>query len=128
MVTLEQESVIICRYLTGRDPGEKATALYCGAHNRLPLQLSAKEAATWQHCLSSPFVLGSVEAALAIKNPDSLIRKKILLMLAILESTPAFHDFFLPQKRSAFYLFKLLFTGIKAILKIINGYLLLLFI
>jgi hypothetical protein len=128
MVTLEQEAVIVCRYLTGRVPGDKVVALYCQAHNRLPLQLSAKEAATWQHCLSSPFVMGCVESALAIKNPRSGIRHKITLMLAILESAPAFHAYFLPQQRSAFYLFKLFFTGIKAVLKTMNGYLLLLFI
>ena len=47
-----------------------------------------------------PWALASVDAAAALLCPQTLIRKKLLLLLAVLETTPAHVDSFTPVPRS----------------------------
>ena len=47
-----------------------------------------------------PWALASVDAAAALLCPQTLIRKKLLLLLAVLETTPAHVDSFTSVSRS----------------------------
>jgi len=46
-----------------------------------------------------PWSIAALDGALALTQPDALLRKKLLLMAAILETRPAYCDSFLPRHR-----------------------------
>jgi len=47
-----------------------------------------------------PWTLPALDAALALTRPDTLLRKKLLLMAAVLETRPEYSAAFLPRDRS----------------------------
>jgi hypothetical protein len=121
----QAEARYITRYLLGQWPEEQSVNQYTAALACHNFSFTEKENRIWQKCLQNRFLLGCIDGALALKNPQSGIRRKILLMQAILESAPAFAPYFLPQQRSGFYLFTLFFTGCRAVVKALLGYMLL---
>jgi hypothetical protein len=69
-----------------------------------------------------------LDSALALSNSESLLRQKLLLMSAILETRPQYAALFLPKQRSFFYLFYVGFVGVRAVAKAVAGKVLLHFI
>jgi hypothetical protein len=128
MPDLEKEMKVLSEYLIRQDPGELLISLYQKAHGHLSIHLTAKEERIWRKCMNNRFILACTDAALAIKNPSSGIRKKIFLALSLLESSAAFHRYFLPQKRSIFFLLNIGVNGMMAVAKTIIGYILLPFL
>ena len=95
---LETEARIFGRYLVGRDPGDALVARYvaaCGTHFAAPPP--ADEAAVLAWIRRHPWSVGLLDAASGLLRPGGTLRNRILLMAAILESTPEFADHFLPQ-------------------------------
>jgi hypothetical protein len=89
---------------------------YQEAINKLNAGLNDSEQKTWRKMLNSPFYLKLIDSGLAISNPQSALRKRIFIMLAILEASPNFTESFLPQERSIFYLIPLGFrAGLSAL-------------
>ena len=68
--------------------------------------------------------IGSIDSAIAIINPQSNIRKRILVMLAILETMPEYTEMFLPRKRHPLYHFYICLVGLRVACKLIFGLLL----
>jgi len=69
-----------------------------------------------------PFVLPFIDAAAGILSPNSIIRKKILIMSAIIEATPTFSDFFLRRPDPLLKLLIILgWQGLKGVAKTIFG-------
>jgi hypothetical protein len=116
---------MIGRYLLGKPPGSGSIALYEKAAHHRHLLFSAREKRYWNKCLRFPLLLPFIDAALAISDSRSPVRRKVLIMLAILESDREYHTYFLPRRRSVFYPLVLLFRGGLALIKTIIGYLLL---
>lgn len=111
------EAHIICRYLLGRPATAKVVELYQLALLKHPLSLNTKETALWQKCMRHPILLSLTDAALAVKDPQSGIRKRIFTCLAILETQPEYARLFLPAPRGKTYLITLFFTGLWALIK-----------
>ena len=55
-------------------------------------------------------------------KPDSELRRRIYVMFAVLESSPKYHRYFLPQKHSFLYVFVIFLLGIRAILRLVTGF------
>lgn len=111
------EAHIICHYLLGRPATAKVVELYQLALLKHPLSLNAKETVIWKKCMRHPILLSLTDAALAVKNPQSGIRKRIFACLAILEAQPEYARFFLPAPQGRAYLISLFFTGLWALIK-----------
>lgn len=58
-----------------------------------------------------PLSIGFIDAGLAISNPHSEARRRIYVMLAILEASPLYHNEFLPKKRSRLYALYIFYVG-----------------
>lgn len=72
-----------------------------------------------------PILFPFLEAAHAFPRKDSILRRKALIMLALLETDPEFFVFFEEKPKSLPFLFlQLLWEGITAIFKIGIGYIL----
>ena len=99
--TLISECKVITHYLVGRSPEEALISRYVEANQIL---LTDKADSTDQSILAfvrrHPQTLPYLDAALALLRRNSILRDKILLMLAILEASPSFTDAFLPEPLS----------------------------
>ena len=119
---LALEARLITRYLVDRDPEPPMVARYVAA-NRIHFPKDAADidrvvAYARRHPRALPFL----DAASGFLRPGSLLRKKILLMAAVLETTPTFAPDFLPRTSGAVaLLLRLALLGIAAGLKVVVG-------
>lgn len=99
------EAQVLSRYLIGKNCSAAIAADYAAAVSKLNITLTDTEANAYRKMLASGFVMRSVDSALALTKSQSLIRKRIFVMLALLECTTENTRYFLPQPRSIFYFF-----------------------
>lgn len=92
-----QEARIFGRYVIGRDIDDAAAELYARAASVLDYDGSDELV---RFALEQPRLLGALDGVLALINPGTLLRRKLLLMAAILEARPDYCDAFLPRERT----------------------------
>jgi hypothetical protein len=125
-----REAEVFGRYLLGGSrPDSKSIELYLKAdsiqkHDTAPV----REQKILAFALRRPRTIGLLDSALALSNSESLLRQKLLLMSAILETRPQYAALFLPQQRNFFYLFYVGFVGVRAVAKAVVGKVLLMFV
>ena len=93
-MTLADECRLLTRYLLDRDPGPDIRERYAAAHEALHLHSDEPEV---RFLHRHPRLLPLLDAAAGVLRPQSLLRKKVYLMTALLEATPEHADFFLQQ-------------------------------
>jgi hypothetical protein len=116
-----REAEILSQYLIGQLPAEKEKMLYADAMQKLDISFSHAEEKQWRFLMKNKLLIPFIDSALAVKNPSSSIRRKIFIMLAILEASPNYTEYFLPKKHSPIYMVKIFFVGIRAITRRILG-------
>ena len=119
MLTSHAEADVICRYLIGRRAAPPEALRYVSAVATLGIDVGSER--LWSVGCSHPFLLGLVDAGLAIMHPTSSMRRKIHLMAAILEATPHNVDWFL---KSPSGLLRVAVIGGRAVLRSVTGLLL----
>jgi hypothetical protein len=117
----KDESEIIVQYLVGIAATPRLNASYHLALQNIPVSFSAKEKKLWDACLSHPWMLPHVDAWLGFNYPDHPIRKKLFIMLGLLETQPEYCNFFIPSRYSFLHLFAVGFTCVWALFKIVAG-------
>ncbi len=122
MDRLEKEANIFSRYLIGRDAGSLAVEVY--KTTMATSKPNTTDRKLLNYMVSHPHSIGFIDAGLVFHNSTSEARRRLYVMLAILEASPEHCDLFLPQKRSPFYIFVIYFAGIRAVIKAIFGLLL----
>jgi hypothetical protein len=120
---LKREAYIYSRYLLGSNPSEELAERYIranralGTDHILPVDTRVLEFAR-SHQWSIPLL----DAGAGLLQPEALLRKKIYIMAAILETSPDHAREFLPQVLSPILLaLKLIANGISAGVKIFIG-------
>jgi hypothetical protein len=124
----EKEAVLLTRYLAKKSPSPEVIKLYEQALQAIPFQFNEKEMRTWNYCMQHPWALGFIDAGLAFGQTYNPVRKRIYIMLAILETQSAYNDSFLPKERSFMYNISIFFCLVKASFKLVVGKILLWFI
>src|SRR5438477_612973 len=95
---LDLEARLFARYLVGRPPPAELVERYRAANAAIFTEPVAREdAALVAFARRHPWSVSLLDAASGLLRPGSLLRNKILLMAAILETSPAFADEFLPR-------------------------------
>lgn len=123
---MQEEALTFGKYLlSGETPDEKSIALYEEAHRYKKLEVSPAEKKLFGFALRNRWALGAIDGALAFKNPEHVIRRKLLVMSAVLETRPRYADKFIPERRSFFYVFVFGWIGFRAMCKAVFGRLLL---
>ena len=100
IVIVENEAQILSNYLVDTSVDKKEEGLYLRVVIEKKLSLSDKEERLWRLMLKSKVLLSSIDAGLAILNPNSAIRERICIMLAIVETHPAFFNLFIANHKS----------------------------
>ncbi|HYY06513.1 MAG TPA: hypothetical protein VE997_08040 [Candidatus Limnocylindria bacterium] len=95
---LEAEAHLFARYLVGRPPPAELVERYRAANAAIFTEpVARQDAALIAFARRHPWSVSLLDAASGLLRPGSLLRNKILLMAAILETSPAFADEFLPR-------------------------------
>jgi len=95
--TIGFEGRLIGRYLTGADLPDELVARYVEASRTLfPDGPSTADATVLEFVRRHPWSLPPLESALGLLRPSALLRRKIVVMMAILETEPRFADRFDP--------------------------------
>lgn len=94
---------------------------YADAIQKLNIQFSDFEKALWNSMLKSKWKMACIDAGLALKDPNNNARRKLFTMLAILEASPNYTEYFLSRNFSFFYLFKIGAVGVRAVFRAMVG-------
>ena len=117
----DREAQILSKYLTGKECPAEIAQYYSEALAKHNAVLSDSQQKTWDKMLATPFYLKLVDSGLAISDPQSSLRKRIFIMLALLETSPLYTEFFLPQERSILYIIPLGFKAALSALYLVSG-------
>jgi len=116
-----QEAELFGKYLLGKPPDDFATGQYVQAMEKLNIASRGKDEKLLRFALKYPGATGLVDAGTALFMRHSALRRKLVVMFAILESTPAYSDLFLPRKTSLIYPLYIFWSGCRAVLKALFG-------
>jgi len=99
---LKNEATLISKYLICKKPTNDLVNRYVEANFMLfgteKLKYKNSELSfIYRHPMSLPYI----DAAICLFAPKSILRKKIIVMAAILETTPSFANFFIKTPKSA---------------------------
>ncbi len=93
------EAASFGRYLLGRDIDAASCEAYDNAARALAYDRTDR---ITRFAVREPWSIAPLDGALALLQADAPLRKKLLLMAAVLETRPEYCDDFLPRDRSAF--------------------------
>lgn len=123
---MQHEAKLFAQYLGAKVDDETLLIKYADAIEKLKLSLSEKEENILRYLLQMPFLLPFADGAWAFLNPKNGIRKRILVMSALIETEPQYVQYFLNQQDVSFPIFRFIFRGSVAVLRGIIGVLLML--
>jgi len=93
--SLAAEARLIGRYVAGVEPPDELVARYEQANRELfPEATSSSDTAVLAFVRRHGWSLAPFESALGLVRPDALLRRKIVVMMAILETEPRFAERF----------------------------------
>ncbi len=120
---LEREARTFGRHLVGRTPPAELVERYCEAMTVLLAEPpSARDAALLGFALRHPWSVSCLDAAAGWLDRDGLLRSKLLVMTAVLETSPTFADEFLPRTPSpAGLLGGLAAVGVATVARLVVG-------
>jgi hypothetical protein len=96
--TRADEARLFGRYLVGREPSPAHVERYVAAcHTHFASPLAPEDAAVLAWIRHRPWSIGMLDAACGLLRPGGALRNRVLLMAAILETSPEFADDFLPH-------------------------------
>jgi hypothetical protein len=96
---VDEEAAIFARYLVRRAPSAAVVTRYHEAVQRLfPEGDGARDRALLAFVARHPWSVGSLDAAAALVAPGSRLRQRLLVMAALLETTPEGAAEFLPRE------------------------------
>ena len=120
---LAREAAVLTRYLLDVDCPPELSARYAAAIHRAPdSQLSTRDERVAAFAIARPWALPYIAAAAPFLSGGGLLRWKLTLMSAILETTPRFASEFLPRDLSIGALLRVLVAqSLLAALRLLVG-------
>lgn len=124
--TMQREAKLFAQYLGAKVDDEALLQKYTNAIEKLKLSLSEKEESVLRYLIKMPILLPFADGAWAFLNPKNGIRKRMLVMSALIETEPQYVQYFLNQQDVSFPIFRFIFRGSVAVLRGVIGVLLML--
>lgn len=123
---MQREAKLFAQYLGAKVDDETLLQKYSNAIEKLKLSLSEKEESVLRYLLKMPILLPFADGAWVFLNPKNGIRKRMLVMSALIETEPQYVSYFLNQQDVSFPIFRFIFRGSVAVLRGVIGVLLIL--
>lgn len=114
---IKKECDVLVSYLINQTATDNIVNEYRYAINSLVIVFSPSEQKAWNQCTRRRWMLPYVDAYFAIYKPSHPFRKKLLLMLAILETQPEYVKFFIPTTSSRFNIFMTTIRAVASVMK-----------
>jgi len=120
---LEREAKTFAQYLLDREPSAELIARYVTASRALfPSTAEASEQVIVDFVRLHTWALPFIDAGAGLLQPRSLLRRKILLLAAVLEASPRFVDDFFPRPSPPIvWIVQLLGFAVVTICKVVIG-------
>ena len=99
-MSTNRECDALSRYLVGRPCPADVAARYMRAVDDLHLRLTSTERVIWNMSCGFRPLLACLDAGVALWNRNGMIRRRLLVMFALLEASPANADRFLFSGRN----------------------------
>lgn len=97
---LRSEAGILGQYILGETPSAVVVELYASAHAKLAGLTAEAADPVVNFALRHPWSIGLLDGALAFRDRDAPLRRRLLVMFAILETQPAYSERFLPRSHT----------------------------
>jgi hypothetical protein len=118
---LDREARRFGRYLVGEVPPREFIDRYIAAHKARREDLQLPSVAV-DVVARRPWLIPWLDAACAVLRPDDALRRKLLLMVAVLECSPHYADRFLPKRRSVpLLIIELAWIGLRSAILALGG-------
>ena len=124
VLSTEKEAKIIGKYLSGREISPEAVALYLKASDVQNFSPAGRDARLLSFLARFPFLIGMLDGGSALVFRNSVHRKKVFLMLAVLETRPECTSSYFCERQTTWSLVKYFFIGIRGVFRGIFGALL----
>jgi hypothetical protein len=120
---LEKEARLFARYLIDCEPPPEMIVRYINANRKLCADAAIGiDVKMMKYAVTHPWSVPFLDAAAGFLRPDSLLRKRIYIMAAVLEASTMYSHRFLPQALSPIRLFvHLVVNGVAVGIKVIIG-------
>lgn len=115
------EAMVVARYLGVKTNNQLLYLEYNNAIQVLNLTLTPKEIKIRNKLLKFPFLLSFVDGGFAFLNPNHAIRKRLLLMAALIETDKKYVDQFIPENNISFPVLNFLYRGSLGMVKSFIG-------
>jgi hypothetical protein len=115
--TVKEEAVLFAKYLGAKSPDHLLINRYYDGIKLLSLNLSSKELKVLNNILKFQFLLPFADAGFALLNPNHLIRKRLLLMGALIETDKNYIDHFITEIDIPFAVLRFIYRGSIGIFK-----------
>lgn len=112
---------LYCRYITGLEADAHSVNLFAHAIAQHKADLTTSEAALLQVMLQYPRSIPFIDAALGLFYAEHILRKRMIVAFAILETNPAYYSFFQPRQYSPLYILRLGIMGVLQVIKALIG-------
>jgi len=119
-VSAAAEAERFARYLVGEPPDDSVRERYVRAIAKGP-PVTPRDTALLRFALARPRALAALDAGLAVLEPHAELRRRLYLMYALLETSPRYHDRFLPVERGPMWAAVVAFAGLRGVLKALIG-------
>lgn len=113
------------RYILGREATDAILARYELAVATRASALSYRDERILRFANERPWSIGPLDAALAIFEPSSALRRRLIVMASVIEASPDDADRFLSLDRSPFYVVNAACIGLRAFARLLCGSILL---
>ena len=118
------EMDIYCQYLVGQKADEHSLLIFERAILQHKADLSAAEQQLLQFMINHTWTVGLVDAAVGMFHPNHILRKRMVIAFAILETNPLYYNFFCPKQYSVLHLPVLGLKGLGQLVQALGGKLL----
>ena len=119
--TYKKEALAFGYYLLGESINEVSIDRYAFAMDQLDYQAKEREQLVVERAVSKPSLIPYYDAAMALRHRDALLRKKIFVMLAILETRSEYAQYYLSKEYPKTYLFNVIAIGIRSVYRALIG-------
>ena len=113
----ETEPKIVAKYLGIKHPNPALYQEYNLGIQSLNLILILKEIKVMNRLLKFPFLLPFADGGYALLKPNHSIRKRLLLMSALIETDKKYVDHFIPESNISLAVLRFLYRGSVGMIK-----------